>query len=69
MAATSKTQIGGNGRIGPSVFQAIAAPTVDNDVTDGVRVGDEWLDTTAIKLYKCFENADGAAVWKQVTLA
>lgn len=69
MAATTKTQIGGNGRLGPNQFEAAAAPTVDNDATDGVRVGDEWLDTTAVKLYKCFDNSEGAAVWKEVTLA
>jgi hypothetical protein len=69
MAATARTITGGPGCVGPNTFKAVAAPTVDNDVTDGCKVGDEWLDTTAVKLYKCFDNADGAAVWKEITLA
>lgn len=68
MAATAKTQIGGSGYRGPKVYKGTAAPTVLNDIADGVDVGDLFLNTTTPDLYVCTANTAGAAAWKKFTL-
>lgn len=40
-----------------------AAPTVNDDITEGYIVSDEWIDETNDVAYKCLDNTDGAAVW------
>jgi hypothetical protein len=40
-----------------------AAPTVNDDITLNYEVGDEWIDETNNKSYKCLDATDGAAVW------
>lgn len=44
-------------------FDATAAPTGNDDVSEGYTVGSRWLDTTNDKSYVCLDNTDGAAVW------
>lgn len=41
----------------------VAAPTVNDDVTEGYAVGDHWYDETNDKAYECLDATDGAAVW------
>lgn len=45
-------------------FIDAAAPTVNDDVTATVEVGNRWLDTTGPTLYMCTDNSEGAAVWE-----
>lgn len=40
------------------------APTVSDDVTTGVSVGNPWVNTATNQLYICVSNAQGAAVWR-----
>ena len=46
-----------------------AAPTVNNDTTEGYTVGSRWVDVTNDKAYVCLDNTDGAAVWTETTQA
>lgn len=50
-------------------LDATQAPTVNNDIDEGYAVGSVWVDITNDKGYLCLDNADGAAVWTEVTLA
>lgn len=43
---------------------AAAAPTVNDDETLGIVVGQEWLDTTGPTLYMCTDATEAAAVWR-----
>jgi dihydroxyacetone kinase DhaKLM complex PTS-EIIA-like component DhaM len=43
------------------------APTINDDISGGFYVGYVWLDTLSDQEYVCFDNADGAAIWKQTT--
>lgn len=47
-------------------FDATDAPTVDDDTGDGYEVGSLWINTTTKKLYICFDNSSGAAVWYEI---
>lgn len=44
-----------------------AAPTTDNDTTEGYVVGDRWVDETNDKEYVCLDVTEGAAVWTETT--
>lgn len=61
MAATANSVIGGPGRLGPLIRTAAGAPTVDNDGTTGVNVGDTWINTNDNSVVICGSNATGAA--------
>lgn len=64
MAATARTQIGGQGHNSPKVFTAVANPTVNNDgVNDGIGIGDIWVNTLTPAVLVCTSNATGAANW------
>lgn len=43
------------------------APTVNDDESLGYILGYCWHDITADKAYVCMDNADGAAVWAEIT--
>lgn len=44
-------------------YEATTAPGVSNDITQGYKVGSDWLNTSTGKWYKCRDNSEGAAVW------
>lgn len=46
-----------------SRMDATAAPTVNDDVSDGYGPGSQWLDTNTGIAYLCQSAAAGAAVW------
>ena len=46
---------------------ASVAPTVANDVTQGYKPGSEWFNSSTSNLYKCVNNASGAAVWNLIS--
>ena len=46
---------------------ATAAPTVNNDTSEGYSVGSRWVDVTGDKEYVCLDDTDGAAVWIETT--
>lgn len=48
-------------------IDAIIAPTVDNDSTEGYSLGSKWMDTVGLKVYKCFDATVGAAIWIDLT--
>jgi len=50
-----------------SKFDATSAPTVNNDIDEGYKVGSIWVDVTNNKAYVCLDNTDGAAVWTETT--
>lgn len=50
-------------------FAKTAAPTVNDDGTQGYAVGSRWIDTTNNKEYVCLAAGTGAAVWKETTQA
>lgn len=50
------------------VVVSAASPTVDDDETQKRSVGQLWIVPGAPALYICFDNTEGAAVWRQITL-
>ncbi len=48
-------------------FIATTDPTVDNDITEDYCVGSPWINTTSGDVFKCVDNTEGAAVWKNLT--
>ena len=46
---------------------AIIAPTVNNDNTEGYSINSEWCDTVLKITYICVDASTGAAVWKNIT--
>lgn len=50
-------------------LDATAPPGVTNDVDEGYTIGSNWYDITNDKAYVCLDNTDGAAVWKETTIA
>ena len=48
-------------------YDATAAPTVNDDETEGYAVGSRWVDVTHGKAYTCLDATDGAAVWTETT--
>lgn len=51
-------------------LNASAAPTVNDDETDGYGLNSVWFDTTASpkEAYRCLDPSEGAAVWIETTL-
>lgn len=52
-------------------YNADAAPTASDDITQGYAAGSEWIineagDATDGDVYKCTDGAEGAANWEQV---
>lgn len=44
-------------------YTATTNPGTSNDITQGYKVGSEWLNTSTGKWYKCRDISEGAAVW------
>ena len=49
-------------------FTAVAAPTVNDDVTEGYSQGSKWYDSVGQEAYLCVNATNGAAVWIMTTL-
>ncbi|MCK9629705.1 MAG: hypothetical protein M0R37_14090, partial [Bacteroidales bacterium] len=47
---------------------AVAAPTVNDDLTLGYAIGSIWIDTSTDTAYVCLDATDEEAVWQQTTL-
>lgn len=56
-------------RIGPVNYVATTDPTVTDDVDEGYYLGSLWLNTVTPSLWWCASNADGAAVWIDLSAA
>jgi hypothetical protein len=54
-------------RIGPSNYTATTDPAVTDDVDEGYYIGSLWLNTATPSVWWCASNADGAAVWVDLT--
>jgi hypothetical protein len=46
-------------------YDATAAPTADNDTSEGYSVGSKWIDIVNSKAYECLDATEGAAVWQE----
>lgn len=56
--------------IGYGNFTAGAAPTVDDDITQGYSINSHWYKATyPYGIWVCTDNTEGAAVWRQLALA
>jgi len=42
-------------------------PGVNDDLTEGIQPGDDWVNTTGGTVWICTDNTTGAAAWLQVT--
>jgi hypothetical protein len=51
------------------VTVAIVAPTNANDVTQGVSVGDLWVNTALSQAYICTSSTPGAPAWTRFNAA
>jgi len=49
-------------------YSATSAPVVGDDSADGYRIGSMWIDITNDEVYRCVDDAIGAAVWIGTTL-
>ena len=49
-----------------SNYAATAAPTANDDSTQGYEVGSLWVNINGALLYICFNATAGAAVWKRL---
>lgn len=45
------------------VYEKTVDPTVNDDSTIDIRVGDDWFNTVTGDLFECLDNSVGAAVW------
>jgi hypothetical protein len=45
------------------MYSAAADPNASNDSTLGYLVGDEVINTTTGRVFRCVSNAAGAAIW------
>jgi hypothetical protein len=69
MAATAYKKIGGTGgTIRGKIVSAAADPTVDNDVDNGIYVGDRWFNTATGVVLVCTDITNGAAVWRTINV-
>lgn len=50
-------------------LDATVDPNADNDIDEGYTVGSRWINVTADTAWVCLNNTDGAAVWKETTIA
>lgn len=62
-AANARTNLELGGKVNVA---ATAAPTANNDDTDGYSVGSVWIDTANDEIYVCADASVGAAVWRRI---
>ena len=48
-------------------FAATVAPTVTDDITQGYKIGSEWINVNTDTAYKCTDNTQGAANWEPIS--
>ena len=48
-------------------LEATVPPSVNDDYTKGYSIGSTWVDIVAQKVYFCFNNDIGEAVWREMT--
>jgi len=48
----------------PNVYRRSGAPTVDDDVSEGYKIGDMWVDIVGSNVYIVAVVTDGAALWR-----
>jgi len=48
-------------------YTAVISPTVNDDVDLNYEPGSIWIDTVALKEYRCLSNGNGTAVWTETT--
>lgn len=54
---------------GPGYYDATAAPTASNDVTQGFSIGAHWYKKDVpIRLWICVFNTTGGALWREIVL-
>ncbi len=46
---------------------AVSDPTVNDDSTDGYKVGSRWTNSSTSEVYILVDESSGAAVWKKIT--
>jgi hypothetical protein len=51
----------------PRVVESTSTPGAGDDIGDGLRPGDRWIETDVNKEYVLLSNALGAAVWTETT--
>lgn len=49
-----------------SNWAAVTSPTVNDDVDGGYVVGSLWVDVSGHTVFLCENNANGAAIWRQI---
>jgi len=71
MTSSERTKLSGIDPLASvkSKLNATAAPTINNDITEGYGVGSVWIDLTNDDVYICVDNTDGAAVWTENSLS
>lgn len=53
----------------PGYYQALVAPTLDDDVTRGFNIGSHWYKILyPYQLFECVDNYDGSAIWREIGL-
>jgi hypothetical protein len=52
--------------VGSNTWYSASNPTVNDDVSIGVRAGHVWVNETSDRSYVCSDDTDGAAVWVSV---
>lgn len=48
-------------------YEAVLAPTVNDDEGDDYSIGSMWIDTATNNVYTCTDPTETAAVWKKVS--
>lgn len=69
MAITAASQIGGAGRVSPTIWQATATAGTGNDTAWGAFRGDFWMvvnGTNTTDLYFCANPSTSGATWTKL---
>jgi hypothetical protein len=64
---TATATVGGTGASIKDNLGSVAAPTGNDDATQGYTVGSHWIDVSNDIVYVCTDSSTGAAVWKLVS--
>jgi hypothetical protein len=67
LLSTDGTNYHGLSQLSNYVYDAVVAPTVNDDEGDGYVVGTHWVDTVTGDIYFLRDATTGAAVWEQIS--